>query len=460
MARITLQEAANKMGGRILNGTPSSVCEGYGIDTRLIQPDQLFFAVVAERDGHNYIKQAAEKGALGAVVSNKTQPPRENFALIEVNNTLLALQGLSQNVRADSEAKVIGITGSIGKTTVKSFAAHLLSHRYSILESSGNFNNHLGLPLTLLRLEPEHEVVILEMAMNSPGEIGLLTRISNPDVAVITNINPVHLEFFKGINDIALAKKEILDNMDPRRTAVLNGDDPHIRKIASDWKGDKIWFGLSEKCDIRAGNIKKESEDGMTCRLKYGGTEGDVHLPFLYHSYLYNFLAASAIALTQGIPVEDIIKCSGDLVPLPDRGRLYRLKNGIRLIDDSYNSNPTALESALGALSEIRAERHVAVLGDMLELGQKEREFHREAGRQAHVTGWDLLVTVGPMGQDIKEGAMEAGMDRSQIYSFQTSEEAARLTPTILQSGDLVLVKGSRGIHTEKIVVSIKKRGN
>ncbi|MFC2156409.1 UDP-N-acetylmuramoyl-tripeptide--D-alanyl-D-alanine ligase [Acidobacteriota bacterium] len=460
MARLTLQEASNKMGGRILTGTPSSVCEGYGIDTRQIQRGQLFFSVIAERDGHNYIVQAAEKGALGAVISKKTQAPNKDFALIEVNDTLKALQDLSKNVRADSGAEVIGITGSIGKTTVKSFAAHLLSHRYSILESRGNFNNHLGLPLTLLRLEPEHEVAILEMAMNSPGEIGLLTRISNPNVAVITNVNPVHLEFFQNIDGIALAKKEILDNMDPSRTAVLNGDDPHVRKIASDWKGDKIWFGLSEKCDIRAGSIRKESEDGITCHLKYGKTEGDVHLPFLYHSYLYNFLAASAIAHTQGIPVEDIIKRSGDLVPLPDRGRLYTLKNGIRLIDDSYNSNPAALESALDSLSEIRAERRVAVLGDMLELGQKEQEFHREAGRQAHITGWDLLITVGPMGEDIKEGAMEAGMDRSQIYSFQTSEEAARLTPTILQSGDLVLVKGSRGVHTEKIVASIKERGN
>jgi len=447
------------MNGRIINGQPSSIFTGYQMDSRLISSGDLFFAVIADRDGHKFIPDAAKNGARGAVVSRNINPSRKDFAIIQVKDTVRALQDLAHNIRTRFKGKVACITGSIGKTTTKYFTARLLSHRYSVLQSEGNFNNHLGLPLTLLRLSPEHDIALLEMAMSAQGEIMDLTMVADPDIAVITNIHPVHLEFFNSIDDIALAKKEILDTMDPGGTAVLNADDPLVQMISQDWKGQSIRFGLSTNCDISAENIKKDSRSGIRCRFRYLDKNKDILLPFIYDSYLYNFLAAAAVAFSLDIRLEDIVEAVRFLEPLPGRGRLFHLKNGIRLIDDSYNSSPVALESALRSLSMQNKARKVAILGDMLELGPDEKDFHFAAGTQVQETGWDVLVTVGPLGQYIKDGAIKSGIGEEQIFSFKTSDEACSHIRDLLRKGDLVLVKGSRGIRTEKIVKSIKKDG-
>jgi UDP-N-acetylmuramoyl-tripeptide--D-alanyl-D-alanine ligase len=446
------------MGGKILQGSHSLSFHKFNIDSRLTEPGELFFALVAERNGHDFIPAAIKKGASGAVVSHKIAIPDKDIALIQVNDTLEALQKLAAQVLSEHPVKVIGITGSIGKTTTKEFTWRLLSRNLSALKSEGNFNNQLGVPLSLLKLTDKHKVAVLEMAMSAPGEIRTLTRIAPPDIAVITNIEPVHLQFFNSIEGIASAKKEILEGTKNDGIAVLNGDDLLVKKIAEDWKGKKILFGLSAECDIRAQNIQKIGWEGMAFELRYGNREEKISLPFFYESHLYNFLAAAAAAKALSLSFEDILPQIITLKLMPNRGTLVHLAKNIRLIDDSYNSNPAALESALKALVPLPSKRKIAVLGDMLELGEREVEYHNQAGRQVAEFGWNILVTVGILSQHMAEGALSSGMRTDQIISFKNSEEAAEEISPLIQEGDLILVKASRKIEIEKIVERLKKK--
>lgn len=459
MVELRLNEIAERIGGKILQGSTSLTFRKFNIDSRLTEPGELFFALIAERNGHDFIHSAVCKGASGAVISQKIDLPNKGTALILVKDTLKALQKLARKVLSEHQVKVIGITGSIGKTSTKEFTFDLLSRKYKMIKSEGNFNNHLGVPLSLLKLTDEHEVAVLEMAMSAPGEIRALTCIAPPDIAVITNIKPVHLQFFKSIEDIALAKREILEGTKKDGTAVLNKDDSLITEIAMDWKGKKLFYGLSEDCDIRARNIRKMGWEGMSFDLIYGQAEEHVHFPFLYESHLYNLLASTAVGYTLSVPFEDILTQIKSLKPFSMRGTIVHLKNNINLIDDSYNSNPAALESALKGLSDLPAKRKIAVLGDMLELGEKEVEYHLQAGKHVAQSGWDLLVTIGPLSRHMVEGALSAGMREDRTFSFEDSEQAAAQIWSLLQEGDLVLVKGSRKIESDKIVEELKMKG-
>jgi UDP-N-acetylmuramoyl-tripeptide--D-alanyl-D-alanine ligase len=456
MAELRLDQIAEKTGGTILQGSPSLVVRDFNIDSRQMEPGGLFFAIVAQRDGHEYVLAAAEKGAAGAVISKPVPSAGKDFALILVPDTLKALQTLAKSVLAERTVKVIGITGSVGKTMTKEFAAALLSQKFHVLKSEGNYNNHLGLALSLLRIEPRHEAAVLEMGMSALGEIRTLTKIAPPDVAVITNISPVHLEFLKTMENIAAAKKEILDGTKENGHAVLNGDDPFVEKIAQDWKGRKIYFGFSRGCDIRVENIQKLGYNGFKFDLIYEKEKRRIRFPFLSEVYIYSLLAALGVARAFSLPLEKIEGAIHSLRPYAQRGILLRLRKNIIVIDDSYNSNPRALEAALRSFSTLPARRKVAVLGDMLELGDAAAHFHEEAGEQAKRTGWDILVTVGPLGRPMAEGARLAGMSPDRIFSFATSDEAADHILSLLLEGDLVLIKGSRGIRTETIVEKMK----
>jgi UDP-N-acetylmuramoyl-tripeptide--D-alanyl-D-alanine ligase len=346
----------------------------------------------------------------------------------------------------------------VGKTTTKEFTAEILSSRYSVLRSEKNFNNHLGLALSILKLEKGHQVAVLEMGTSAPGEIAGLTRIAPPDISVITNIHPVHLQFFGSMEGIALAKKEILDGTKAGGTAVINGDDSRVAGIAASWKGRRVVFGRSPACDVRASHIRRRGYDGLSLELTYGGKGTVIDLPFIYESFVDDFLAAAAAAYAMSLPMEAVIAKAPSLKPYAMRGNLILLGKDIRLLDDSYNSNPGALDAALITLALLSAPRRVAVLGDMLELGEKEGEFHAAAGRTAVRSGWDLLVTVGPLARRMAEGAAAAGMDRARILSFADSIEAAGSIVPLLREGDLVLVKGSRGVRMERIVEALKER--
>ncbi len=459
MVELRLDQLADKMEGTILQGSPALSFRRFNIDSRKIEPGNLFFALKAARDGHDFVPHAIQRGASGAVVSHKIELPDKEIALIRVKDTLVALQNLAQKVLAEHRVKVVGITGSIGKTTTKEFCSALLSSTLNVLKSERNFNNLIGLPLSILKLNNSHQVAVLEMAMSAPGEIRALTRVAPPDVAVITNIRPVHLQFFKSIEEIGLAKKEILEGIKPEGTAVLNGDDPRVKKIADGWDGERISFGLSPGCDIRAENIQKQGYEGMSLELIYGEERRKIDFPFFYDSFLYNLLAAAATAYSFSVPLDNVLEKTKTLKPISRRGVLIALKENIKLIDDSYNSNPDALRAALKSLAELPSKRRVAVLGDMLELGKKEKRYHHQAGKQVVESGWDFLITVGPLAVHMAEGARSAGMRKNRIHSFQDSDEAAGAIWSLIHDGDLILVKGSHGIHTEKIVDRLKSRG-
>jgi len=451
MVELRLDELAARMNGRILQGDPARVFGRFGIDSRLTMPGELFFAIRARRDGHDFIPEAATRGAGGAVTSREVPPPGEDFALIRVDDTVAALERLARTSLAGQSVKVVGITGSVGKTTTKEFTASLLSRRFAVLKSEGNFNNNLGLALSILRLEPAHEVAVLEMGTSGFGEILALTRVAPPDVAVITNVNPVHLEFLHDVEGVARAKKEILEGTRETGFAVLNADDPMVLKIGRDWPGRRLTFGLGPDADVQAASVRRLGQDGMAFELRCRGEKAEVRPAFFYEEYVYNLLAAVGACAALGVPFEVIIAGIYGLRPLARRGGIVRLALGIRLVDDSYNSNPRALEAALRGLAALPAGRRVAILGDMLELGEREKEYHLAAGRQLVESGWDVLVAVGTLGALIAEGARAAGMDARRISVFQSAGAAAPEAAALVREGDLVLVKGSRGIHMEQI---------
>jgi UDP-N-acetylmuramoyl-tripeptide--D-alanyl-D-alanine ligase len=459
MAKLRLDEIARIAGGTILQGPPTLAFESYGIDSRLAAAGGLFFAVVDKRDGHDFVGAAAAAGAAGAVVARPVPLPVKDFGLVRVGDTVATLQALARDVLSRRPVKVVGITGSVGKTTTKEFAAALLAGRFRVLKSEGNFNNRLGLALTLLRLRPDDEAAVLEMGMSAAGELRALTRIAPPDVAVITNVSPVHLRFFKGLDDIALAKKEILDGAGPGATAVLNGDDPLVMRIAEGFAGRKVTFGRTQACDVRAEDVESRGYSGFEFLLRYGRESARIAFPFVNDAAVSNLLAASAVCLALGFRLEEIRPAILALQPFSGRGALVETGGGIRVCDDSYNSNPLALEAALRSLAALPAARKVAVLADMLELGEGEKEFHRRAGEVAARAGWDVLVAVGPLAALIADGAAGAGMSAAAIHRFPDAAAAAAVIRHIVRDGDLVLIKGSRGMRTETIVDKLKARG-
>ncbi len=456
---LRLDEVAQKTSGEILQGEPSCSFQNYNIDSRSSKPGELFFAIIAQRDGHDFVPDALARGAAGAVISRPLTLADPKPALLLVEETLGALQTLAHKAHQKLQARIIGVTGSVGKTTTKEFLYSLLSTSSPTFKSSGNFNNHLGLPLSLLHLTPQHKWAVLEYGMSHAGEITALTRIAAPDIAVLTNIKPVHLEFFSSLFEIALAKKEILVGMKPNGVAVLNGDDPLVREISQDYEGTKIYFGLGENFTISARNLQPQGWEGITFDLVYGDQSGHIVLPFFNQVYLTNFLAAAGAAWVCGIPLENIQTQAQELKAFDNRGQVHSLGNSIKLIDDSYNSNPAALSQALESLAKLPGERKVVVLGDMLELGAHEKDFHQQAGKEVVELGLDLLLTVGSLSRHIATGAQTAGMKTDRVLSFSDSDEASGEIWALLEEGDVVLVKGSRGVGMDRIVKKLLERG-
>ena len=458
MASLRLDEIARIAGGAVLQGPAGLTFRSYGIDSRLAGPGSLFFAVPGRRDGHDFVADAAGRGAAGAVVARPVAGLPPDFGLVLVPDAVAALQAVAHDVLTRRPVRVVGVTGSVGKTTTKEFAAALLGRRFRVLKSEGNYNNHLGLALSLLRLEPGDDVAVLEMGMSAPGEILALTRIAPPDIAVITNISPVHLQFFAGLDGIALAKKEILDGAAPGAIAVVNADDPRVLGIAAGFPGRKVTFGRGPAADVRAERVEPKGYAGFEIVLRYGRESGRLPFPFLNEAAVANLLAAAAASLACGLRLDEIGPAVASLRPTAGRGRLV-VAGGIRIYDDSYNSNPRALEAALTSLAGLPARRKVAVLADMLELGEGEAAFHRQAGEILARTGWNVLVAVGPLAAQIADGAAAAGLDAAAIHRFADSTAAAGAISSLVRDGDLVLVKGSRGMATEKVVEALAARG-
>ena len=436
-------------------GTPTQTLTGVSIDSRTLSPGQLFFAIQGPRfDGHEYLHDAMARGAAAAVVHRDVASP-EGLPLVRVTDTTRALGDLARQVRRAASLPVVVITGSAGKTTTKEMTASLLGVRGSVLKTEGNLNNHYGLPLTLLRLEAEHAFAVLELGMSAPGELRVLSGIAEPDVAVITNVGPAHLEFFASVDAIAAAKAEVLEGLRPGGLAVLNGDDARLRRVGERVRQRVVWFGRDRRHDVAAENWQG-TPFGMRFDLRLEGRKVDVALPLAGPHFVMDFLAAAAVAHALGVSLEAIATAATTLRAVRHRGDVRRLEQGVTLIDDCYNSSPDALDAALVALSLAGPRRRVAVLGDMLELGPRGPELHRAAGEHAARSA-DLLVAVGPLAQGFLEGARRGGLPESALVSFEDAA-AAQAAVTLLAPRDAVLVKGSRGVHLESVVEAIVAR--
>lgn len=453
---LSLAEIAAAVGATPAGGHARLEAAGVSIDSRTLAPGELFVAVKGPRfDGHDFLAEAARKGAVAALVHRQAPAPPE-LPLVRVADTTAALGELARHVRLSHPVPVVAITGSVGKTTTKEMTAALLATRGPVLKTEGNLNNQYGLPLTLLRLAPEHQAAVLELGMSAPGELRALTALARPDLAVITRIAPVHLEFFGSLAAIAAAKAEILEGLRPGGAAVLNHDDPQLLRVAETFSGEVVWFGRGRACAVSAENWRG-SVFGMRFDLRVGGRVVDVALPLAGAHHVTNFLAAAAAAHRLGVGAEAIAAAATTLAPAAHRGEVLRLGDGVTLLDDSYNSSPEAVAAALEALALAAGARRVAFLGDMLELGPTGPELHREAGARA-AARLDALVAVGPLAAHMLEGARGAGAKAAALVGFPDSEAAAAAAAGLVRPGDAVLVKGSRGVRMERVVEALVAR--
>ena len=427
---------------------PNAVAHGYSIDSRTIRAGELFFAVKGDRfDGHDFVEQALSNGAVAAVV-RKDQSVRFSAGTnaLTVDDTLTALQRLATAVRRLWGKPLVGVTGSAGKTTTKEAIAQLLSTRYRVLKSEGNFNNHFGLPLMLLKLEREHDIAVIEMGMSHAGEIAALAKIAQPEIGVVTNVAAVHLEFFKSISEIARAKYELVESLPAGGTAVLNVDDEYVSQFGRDFKGKVVQYGLKAAADVRAENIVSRGASGTSFELVAGGCREDVLLPLIGSHNIHNALAAVAVGLERGLSPSEAARALAALRPADKRGQVVEVGN-ITVINDCYNSNPKALEAMIDALAEMPASRHIVVAGEMLELGSGGDELHRKAGRYAAGKKIDVVIGVRGLAQHLADAAREAGV-RAEFVN--TPEEAGDWLARHTREGDVVLLKASRGVKLER----------
>ena len=432
-----------------------AIAVGYSIDSRTIQSGELFFAVKGERlDGHDYVEQALEKGAVAAVVQ-KGQLARYSAKsrLLVVDDSLVALQTLAAAVRRLWGKPLVGVTGSAGKTTTKDAIAHLLATRFRVLKSEGNFNNHFGLPLMLLKLQPEHDVAVIEMGMSHAGEITALAKIAQPNIGVVTNVAAVHLEFFHSVADIARAKYELVASLPMGGAAILNADDEYVSQFGRDFHGKVVMYGLRSSADVWAENIEPRGAEGSSFNLIVGGCKENVTLPLVGTHNIYNALAAVAVALERGLTPSDAAKALASLAPSDKRGQVVKVDN-ITVINDCYNSNPKALESMVSALAAMPARRRIVVAGEMLELGSAGPEMHRRAGSYIAEQKIDVLLGVRGMAQQMVETATKAG---THAEFMATPEEAGEWLAREAKQGDVVLLKASRGVKLEQALEKWKQ---
>jgi UDP-N-acetylmuramoyl-tripeptide--D-alanyl-D-alanine ligase len=432
---------------------------GYGIDSRTIGAGELFFAVRGERlDGHEYVRAALANGAVAAVVSNRWVVPAEvdEGRLLQVADcdecVLRALQQLAHAVRQRWGGRVIGVTGSAGKTTTKEAVAQVLGAKFKVLKSAGNLNNAFGLPLQLLKLEQEHEVAVIEMGMNHAGEIAALAKIAKPDWAVVSNVGPVHLEFFPdGIEGIARAKYELIEALPKDGVAVLNFDDPHVVLFGKGMGDRAVFYGTGGGAEVRAVHVAEMKVGGVMFTVEAKGERASVRLKMLGRHNVPNALAAIATGLRSGMGLDECAAAVSEMRAGDKRGEVLEWR-GATLINDCYNSNPVALNAMVDALMAIPAERHIVVAGEMLELGQEAEALHAECGLRMAEHGVDFVLGVRGMAEAIVGAAMRGGADGLFVAS---SEEAGDWLVANVRGGDVVLLKASRGVRLERALTAI-----
>ena len=432
---------------------------GYSIDTRTLQPGDLFFAIRGERyDAHAFVPAALERGARGAVIARSKVTDflelARNHVLLIVEDPLIALQTLAAAVRRHWNKRVIGVTGSAGKTTTKEALAAVLGVRFQVLRSAGNLNNEFGMPLQLLKLEPEHDVAVIEMGMSHIGEIAALARIAHPDWGVITNVGNAHAQNFSdGIAGIARAKYELVQSLPASGVAILNCDDPYVGQFGRDFHGRSIYFGFGPCADLRAANIEELGEEGVRFQVTAGAHRASVTLALLGRHNIWNALSAIAAGVEAGIPLQECAAGVAQLRPPDKRGEILHV-GGATLINDCYNSNPEALKSMIVTLAAMPAKRRILVAGEMLELGSDGPRLHRECGTAAAELNIDIVLGVRGEALHIVEAAREGG---AQAMFLASPQAAGQWLNAELKEGDAVLLKASRGVGLEKALQSLNR---
>jgi UDP-N-acetylmuramoyl-tripeptide--D-alanyl-D-alanine ligase len=451
---VSVRELIRATGGQSLAGDESAGFPRVVIDSRRVAEGDLFFAIQGPRhDGHDFVDEALGAGAGGAVVSRapeRTLPPGR--VVVEVEDTTRALGDLAAAIRRREKLTVVGVTGSAGKSTTKELTRAALAADRPAAANPGNLNNLWGLPLSLLNLPEGTRAAVLEMGMSAPGEIARLTEIADPDVGVITNVGHAHLEFFEDVEAIGRAKGELFAGMRPEGTAVVNADDPRVGRLAEGFPGRKLSFSVSgAPADLAAGELRADLVEGASFVLDGRA----VRLGLSGEHAVANALAALAAAEAAGVEREAALAALEAVRPLPGRGRVERLEGGTVLVDETYNASPDAVAAVLRSLAATSWEgRKLLVLGDMLELGERAASLHREAVLQARGAGVDLLVTVGPL-----SGAACSQAGEMEARSFADSAEAAEAAERIVRGGDLVVVKGSRGMAMERFAEALRRGG-
>jgi UDP-N-acetylmuramoyl-tripeptide--D-alanyl-D-alanine ligase len=460
---LTLGWVATSVGGTLQSGDPELPVGDVLTDSRTLRAGDLFVALKGPRfDGHAFVEEVLERGAAGAIVERRVGSDEQDpayavwtrrGAVIEVADTLRALQDLAHAVRMAAETRVIAITGSAGKTTTKETIAEMLATRDRVVKNKGNLNNHIGLPLSLMQLRTRPDVAVMELGMNHAGEISRLVEIAEPDVRVWTNVGDAHLGFFASADAIADAKGEILQRATAATLLVCNADDSRVMARARAFAGRTMTFGTVRDATVRATAVEDRGVDGTRARVATPVGERLFETPLLGRGNLANVLAATAVALDTGIALDAIVEVAARLRPADRRGAVARLGGGVILIDDSYNSSPTALRGALDVVAhESRCERKVAVLGEMLELGDYAQALHEECGRAAAGVGLTMLFAIGGApARALADAAIAAGMPPESVTYVEQSVDAVAPIAAQVRRGDLVLVKGSRGTRTDLV---------
>ena len=450
MNPLTLFQIAQFAGASLSSGNGTVVIHKVSTDSRTIKPGELFVALRGENfGGHDFIEAGAKAGATGALVDlNWAGNVPNNFALLRATDTLQAYQTLAANYRRSLALKVLAITGSNGKTSTKDFAASVLGRRFRVTKTEGNFNNHVGLPRTILEATSEDEVAVWEIGMNHPGEIAALSKIAAPDAAIITNIGVAHIEFMGSREAIAVEKGALAEVIETQGTVILNADDPLSEGIAARTRAKVVSAGTRGGA-VRAIEIR-QSADGSEFTIVEGAHRCRAQLPVAGTHMVQNALLAVAAGRAFGLSIEE---CAAGLAAAPLTKARLQIKEigGVQFLDDSYNANPDSMKAALRTLVELDAEgRRIAVLGEMRELGAESERGHREIGEAAATLGVDQLITIGDAAELIAEGARTAGLDK--VSSARSTSEAAKLLSEMAEPGDLVLIKGSRAARTEEVI--------
>jgi UDP-N-acetylmuramoyl-tripeptide--D-alanyl-D-alanine ligase len=454
--KFSLRAVADALGVS-LPANPDAMITGWSVDSRTLQPGDLFFALRgAVNDGHAHVAEVFEKGALAAVVEEAIG---FEGRVLRVDDTLRALQQLAAWARREWRGDVVAVTGSAGKTTTKDVIAEMLATEMATAKTQGNLNNHVGLPLSLLRLDETARVAVLEMGMNHAGEIRELAAIARPDVGVVTNVGYAHIENFESIEGIAAAKRELVEALGDRGTTVLNADDERVAAFAGGHHGRTVLYGQSPDAQVRAEDVEYGRGDGSPgVRFRVGAVRFESALTGR-HS-VSNVLAGIAVAGVYGIAPERLRETVRQLTPGKMRGERLQ-HNGVLIFNDCYNSNPDAVRAMLEVLRDTPARRRIAVLGEMLELGRWAEPLHRDVGNYAAVCGLDVLVGIRGAACYMVDAVKRAGLTADAAFFFDDPKEAGRLVRMLAQPGDVILFKGSRGVHVERALEEfLSKAGN